>query len=279
MKKITTINDRISYIVNNQFNGNKKKFAESIGFAAQVVSNIVSGRRSKPSFDVINAMLSTNDDLSAKWLITGKGNIYETKNDLATISKIVESKVPQVITVDRQNKDNIVLVPQKAQAGYLEGYNNPAFIEELPSYRLPNVDNGIYRMFQVAGFSMLPTLHDKSIVVGQFIENWLTDILDNRVYVVATEEHGVVVKRCLNRIEKYGNLFCKSDNRREYPSFSVAPNKIKEIWEVKLALTYSLPDPADLFDRVNDLEAELYNLKGLLKEDNKQKNIQNKLIN
>lgn len=272
MKKITTINDRISYIIDNQFIGNKKKFAESIGFAAQVVSNIVSGRRSKPSFDVINAMLSTNDDLSAKWLITGKGNIYETKNDLATISKIVESKVPQVITVDRQNKDNIVLVPQKAQAGYLEGYSDPAFIEELPSYRLPNVDNGIYRMFQVAGFSMLPTLHDKSIVVGQFIENWLTDIVDNRVYVVVTEEHGVVVKRCLNRIEKYGNLLCKSDNRREYPSFSVVPNEIKEIWEVKLALTYSLPDPADLFNRVNDLEGELYNLKELLKEDNKQKN-------
>ena len=264
MKKITTINDRIAYIADIQFNKNKKKFAESIGFAAQVVSNIVSGRRSKPSYDVINAILSTNDDLSAKWLITGEGDMQETKSISSSVAKIAESKVPQVVTVDRQNKDNIVLVPQKAQAGYLEGYSDPTFIQELPSYRLPNVDNGIFRMFQVAGFSMLPTLHDKSIVVGQFVENWTTDIIDNRVYVVVTEEHGVVVKRCLNRIEKYGNLFCKSDNRREYPSFSIEPNEVKEIWEVKLALTYSLPDPADLFDRVNDLEAELHNLKGIV---------------
>jgi hypothetical protein len=28
-----------------------------------------------------------------------------------------------------------------------------------------------------------------------------------------------VVKRVLNRIEKDGNLYCKSDNRREYPGF------------------------------------------------------------
>lgn len=78
----------------------------------------------------------------------------------------IESKVPQVVTVDSHTEDNIVLVPEKAQAGYLNGFNNPKFIEKLPSYRLPNMNNEVFRMFQVAGFSMVPSLHDKSIVTG-----------------------------------------------------------------------------------------------------------------
>lgn len=68
-------------------------------------------------------------------------------------------------------------------------------------------------------------------------------MVDNRVYVVVTQEHGVVVKRCLNRIKKYGGIFCKSDNRREYPSYSVAAGEIKEVWEVKLAMFYNFTRP------------------------------------
>ena len=62
MKNILSINDRILYIIENQYNDNKKKFADSIGYSAQVVFNIVSGRRNNPSFEVLNAIISTNDD-------------------------------------------------------------------------------------------------------------------------------------------------------------------------------------------------------------------------
>ncbi|CAM1341804.1 XRE family transcriptional regulator [Tenacibaculum aestuarii] len=176
----------------------------------------------------------------------------------------IESKVPQVITVDSNDNDNVVMVPAKAQAGYLNGYGDQKFISKLPTYRLPNVSNGVFRMFQVKGHSMIPTLHQNSYVVGQFVENWITDIKDNRIYVIISEEDGVVVKRCLNRIEKYGNLFAKSDNRKEYPSYNIEKENIKEVWEVKGAFLYNLPDPADLYDKVYDLEAELLHIKNII---------------
>lgn len=176
----------------------------------------------------------------------------------------IESKVPQVITVDSNDNDNVVMVPVKAQAGYLNGYGDQKFISKLPTYRLPNVSNGVFRMFQVKGHSMIPTLHQNSYVVGQFVENWITDIKDNRIYVIISEEDGVVVKRCLNRIEKYGNLFAKSDNRKEYPSYNIEKDSIKEVWEVKGAFLYDLPDPADLYDKVYDLEAELLHIKNII---------------
>lgn len=279
MIKKTNISERIFYIIENQYNGNKKKFAESINFSPQVISNIVSGRKSKPSFDVLKAILSTNDDINAEWLLTGVEPIYKhnyeaefqkdpfhkklfnIKDNLNPEPPKLESKTPQVITVDQDNEDNIVMVPVKAQAGYLTGFDDPEYIKKLPTYTLPNLRNGIFRMFQVSGFSMVPTLHHHSNVVGQFVENWQDDIKDNRIYVLVTKEHGVVVKRCLNRIEKYGTIYCKSDNRSEFPSFALETPFIAEIWEVKMALIHDLADPADLHDKMNDLESELMYIK------------------
>jgi phage repressor protein C with HTH and peptisase S24 domain len=354
MIKNNEISERIAYIIDNQYNGNKKKFSESINFSPQVISNIVSGRKSKPSFDVIKAILSTNDNINAEWLINGKEPMLKNqfpktkiekqvedtkklinkrfidvikfiisenpkikKSEIAeslnigssTLSEILkqrmnvsvdilsllsihynlslewlvngsgemlknqkakaprvisENHTPQVITIDKYNEDNIVMVAESAHAGYLHGFGDPEFIGELPTYSLPNLRNGIFRMFQVAGFSMLPTLHHHSVVAGQFIENWQNDIKDNRVYVLVTKDHGIVVKRCLNRFEKYGNLYCKSDNRKEFPSFQLEKKDISEIWEVKMALLYDLSDPAELHDKVNDLESELLMIKNHL---------------
>ncbi|MDM1093391.1 XRE family transcriptional regulator [Myroides odoratimimus] len=173
-------------------------------------------------------------------------------------------KVPTVVTVDSMNQDNIVLVPIQAQAGYLVGYTDPTFLQSLPSYRLPNLNNGIFRMFQIKGSSMFPTLHDHSFVVGQFVENWIEDIKDDRIYVIVSKEDGVVVKRVLNRIVKYSNLYCKSDNRKEYPSFQVDVQDIKEVWHVKMALLIDLPNPADLYDRINEVESEIVYLRDKL---------------
>ncbi len=180
--------------------------------------------------------------------------------------KIIEPiNTPAVITVDSHNKDNIVLVPYKLKAGYLEGYNDPKFIKKLPSFRLPGVNNGIFRMFEIEGLSMFPTLSG-GYVVGQFVENWARDIKDNRIYaVISNELQDGLIKRCLNRIEKYNNLICKSDNRKNYPTQNIDPSTIKEIWEIKVHLNFNLPDPADIYDRVNDLEAELENIKKKLK--------------
>ena len=73
MKNFPSVNDRILYLIDSQLGGNKKKFAERIGFAPQVVFNIVSGRKSKPSFDVLEAIISSFDEISPEWLLTGKG--------------------------------------------------------------------------------------------------------------------------------------------------------------------------------------------------------------
>ncbi len=163
-------------------------------------------------------------------------------------------------------KNNVVLVPNKAAAGYLLGYGDTEFVQSLPTFSLPNIQNGTFRMFQVSGHSMYPTISDGCYVVGEWIENW-ADIKDNRVYVIVSDD-GILIKRVLNRLKKYDNLYLKSDNRKEYPNISLKPHEIKEIWAVKMHLSFDLPDPSVLYDRMNDLEAEIEHVKSLLNTKN-----------
>lgn len=244
--------------------------------------------------DTIEKILHTYEDLNPIWFVLGDGEMlkpnvqdmsqFENVTKTVTFSEETKSKenvslslnekpdnlynrIPKVVTVDGIGKDNVVLVPTKAAAGYLLGYGDSAFIQALPTFSLPNIQNGTFRMFQVSGHSMYPTISDGSYVVGEWVENWIKDIKDNRIYVIVSND-GILVKRVLNRLKKYDNLYLKSDNRKEYPNISLEPHQIKEVWAVKMHLSFELPDPTVLYDRVGDLEAEIDHIKSLLKSKN-----------
>lgn len=258
------------------------EFAKFLGIKPQTLSSWYS----RNTFD-IDLLYAKCVLVSGEFLLTGDKNFLkrnvqnllhnnsvtnsvtfseETKSAKnVTLSK--ESKenyfhTPKVVTVDKQGRDNVVLVPNKAAAGYLTGYGDTTFIKSLPTYNLPNISNGTFRMFQVAGDSMEPTIQNQSYVVGEWKENWNEDIKDGRVYIFVIqsfEYEGILVKRALNRIEKYGNVLLKSDNRI-YGTKTFTPEEIKEVWEVKLYLSFNIPDPATIYDRMNDLEARLIEL-------------------
>ncbi|PWA10628.1 transcriptional regulator [Flavobacterium laiguense] len=244
--------------------------------------------------DTIEKILHSYIDLNPIWFVLGEGEMLkpnikdmsqfenvtktvtfseETKSKenvsllLKEVSSPLYSKMPKIVTVNESGKDNVVLVPAKAAAGYLLGYGDPQFVQTLPTFSLPNIQNGTFRMFQVSGHSMYPTLNDGSYVVGEWVENWIKDIKDNRIYVIVSND-GILVKRVLNRLKKYDNLYLKSDNRKEYPNISLETYHIKEVWAVKMHLSFELPDPTVLYDRVGDLEAEIDHIKSLLKSKN-----------
>ena len=60
----------------------------------------------------------------------------------------------------------IHFVPMKAAAGYLAGYADSEFIDELNTFTLPMLSGGNYRAFEIIGDSMLPTTSG-SIIVGE----------------------------------------------------------------------------------------------------------------
>lgn len=60
------------------------------------------------------------------------------------------------ISTDQNNNGNIELVDTKAEAGYLESFQDPHYIKELPKINFPNIPEGTFRGFEIHGESMLP---------------------------------------------------------------------------------------------------------------------------
>ncbi|MFJ1412461.1 helix-turn-helix transcriptional regulator [Capnocytophaga canimorsus] len=212
----------------------------------------------------IEKILSSYSDINPIWLLTGEGDIF--KNEIhPPVEIITPTKVkgrdlmPKVVVVDDADNDRIPLVPIKAQAGYLNGYGDPEYIEKLPTYSVPTLRNGTYRMFQVGGHSMYPTLQNNSYVVGEFVESW-EQMSDNRIYVVVTSTEGIIVKRVINRLKEYESLYCKSDNR-DYPHISVNVQDIKEVWECKMHLSFEFLDPVTNYQKIADLEIEMLKMR------------------
>lgn len=167
--------------------------------------------------------------------------------------------VPLVVTIDSQGRDNVALVHVKARAGYLLGYGDPKFIKTLPTYRLPGLNNGTFRAFEVEGFSMYNTLSPGDVVIGSYVEQ-AQHCRDERVYVFVTKEDGILIKRAINRVQKDSKFILKSDNitdRDHYPVMVLEMEKIAEIWYVEAVLSKNLRAPSSIYGRLTDLEARL----------------------
>jgi transcriptional regulator with XRE-family HTH domain/signal peptidase I len=169
-------------------------------------------------------------------------------------------QAPKIITVDSQGEENIIYVPVKARAGYMSGYSDPLFIQSLSAYRLPGYTNGTYRIFEVEGHSMFPTLQDADRVIARWAD--ISEVRDDRVYVLVTRHQGVLIKRLINRYHE-GKIIVKSDNNQtgEFPSIVFDVDEVAEIWYVVERWTRQLPGPGEIYKRLVNIEAELAMLK------------------
>lgn len=173
------------------------------------------------------------------------------------------SRMPTVVTVDEGGNENIVHVPVKARAGYLLGYGDTEYIQQLPAYKLPGLRNGTYRSFEVDGVSMTPGLYPGDFVIGEWCEN-LENIRDDRVYIVVTKTLGVVIKRVLNRIQQRGKLYLKSDTleyRDQYPTLELDPSEVHELWYSRLHISNQFGHPGGILKQFNDLTLDVIQLK------------------
>jgi len=270
---MSTINERIKSLVDHFSQGNNSDFANKIGINEANVRNYIAN--TEPKFNVLEK-IANNFEINFEWLLTGKGEMLKTEKPIV---KIVEGRdlVPKVVVVNEENDEAFIpLVEYKAQAGYLTGYLDENYIEKLPMYSVPGLYGGSFRMFQVKGLSMYPTLQDGSYVIGEFVESW-EYMTDNRVYIIVTVNEGIIVKRVKNRIRKYKSLYCSSDNR-EYGNIRIPIEDVKEVWEAKMHLSFEFLDPVTNYQKIADLEVDIHNLKEQIKHLKEEKDTDTPII-
>lgn len=131
-------------------------------------------------------------------------------------------------TVDRENRDNIELVPEKAKAGYTRGFFDPEYISELPRYQLPFLPaDRKYRTFQISGDSMLP-IPEGAWITGEYVQDWLS-LPDGEACIVLTLDEGIVFKIVENHLRDEGLLRLISLNPAYVP-YTVHVSEVREIW-------------------------------------------------
>ncbi|MEM0543132.1 LexA family transcriptional regulator [Flavobacterium sp. j3] len=157
--------------------------------------------------------------------------------------QLEENRILLPITVDSNGENKIEIVASKAKAGYLTGYGDPEFIENLQRISLSFLSNGKYRAFPIEGDSM-PPHNDKSFIVGKYIEK-LADIKEGKTYVVLSKNDGIVYKRIYRKPKRETIFIFHSDNVA-YEPYEVKASDILEIWEHVCSFCTQEYQPDDL---------------------------------
>jgi transcriptional regulator with XRE-family HTH domain len=159
-------------------------------------------------------------------------------------------------------RTDIPFVPVKAAAGYLNGYGDPEFIDELNTFTLPMLGGGDYRAFEIVGDSMMPT-PSGSVIVGERISS-LEDVKTNQTYIVVSKADGIVYKRILKNNRQKTKLTLVSDNPA-YQPYTVNSDDVLEVWQAQMIIsranTQQRWDVGQLANLVNNLQQQVSSIK------------------
>lgn len=171
-------------------------------------------------------------------------------------------------TVDKSDRENIELVPEKAKAGYRTGFADPEYIAVLPTFQMPFLSKDRkYRSFQISGDSM-PPVSEGSWVTGEYVQNWRT-IKDGQPYIIVTKEEGIVFKVVYDQLKEKGSLLLCSTNPL-YQPYEVPIAEVLEIWKFVHFISQELPEPNltrdELAHSVMELQREVGRLRTSMEE-------------
>lgn len=173
--------------------------------------------------------------------------------------------LPKVITVDSSGSENILLVNQKAAAGYPHNIQDVEWHKQLPAFGipLPQYRNATYRGFQIEGDSMLPNFRPEEWVLGKAVPD-MDEMNDNKIYVVVTSD-SVLVKK-LRKLENPSKILLISLNE-DYAPFEMSVSDVQELWQVNSKLTFSIDSHSEnnilrqLQQSMNELKEQLSGIK------------------
>lgn len=238
--------------VREEQNYTQQSFAELLGIGQSTV-DIERGKTKIPGKAVMQLLKIFQ--INPLWLF---GESYQQY--VIIDGKDVSAKV---VTINEDNTDAIVLVNQKAAAGYPHNIQDVDWYQTLPVFNLPlpQYRNATYRGFQVEGDSMLPNIHPNDWVLGRSVTN-VSEASDNKIYIIVLHD-SVLVKK-LQKTTDSSKIRLISLNQ-EYLPLEVNIAEIQELWQVNSKLTFGIEEPTDS-SLLKQLQQSMEDLKGQINE-------------
>ncbi len=206
--------------------------------------------RAEPRIDILEVVADmfklTLDDLLRK-------DVSDTKNNYLARRRAQKMA---------GGRTDIPFVPVKAAAGYLAGYADPEFVDELNTFTLPMLAGGDYRAFEIVGDSMMPT-PSGSVIVGERVQS-LEEIKTNQTYIVVSKTDGIVYKRMMKNNRQKNKFTLVSDNP-SYQPYTVNAEDIVEVWQAQMIIskanTQQRWDVGQLANMVSNLQQQVSSIK------------------
>lgn len=215
----------------------QERFADELSWSRSMVGSYEEGRSEPPIDRLID--LSNYFDIPIDILV--KNDLRKAKD--TSFIEVGNKRVLFPVTVNEDNEDLIEIIPAKASAGYLSGYDDPEYIEQLQKIKLPFLPTGTHRAFPIKGDSMLP-VKDGSFIVAKFVDD-IGDIKNGRTYIILTKDDGLVYKRVYIPEGDTSNLLLSSDNKT-YQPYLIPRENILEIWEFTCCINTQEYDEKEL---------------------------------
>lgn len=104
-----TINERIDLLI-KQLKMNKNSFSNHIGLSnSTTISNIIGGRKSFPSFDILEKIILSIDGINIEWLMIGKGQMFKEKSQIDTKNIQIQEEQEKYYNCDNcKHKQQII---------------------------------------------------------------------------------------------------------------------------------------------------------------------------
>lgn len=208
---------------------NKNSFSKAIGISNNVtITRIINEKRS-PSRSTCEKIVSAFPKYSLTWILTGEGNMLTDTTSLDEASKIDE---PIILRVP--------LVSQYAQAGYLCGYADAAYMATLPTipYIVDHEAQGHYVAFEVKGDSMNDGTEDAILEGDRLLCREIMPHLwaDSKLHIrkwdfVIVHTEGILVKRIIDHDVEKHTITIHSLNSM-YPDKVINLADVKQIFNV-----------------------------------------------
>ncbi len=227
----------------------QEEFAQKLGIKRSLLG-AYEEERAEPRIEVLEAACDmfklTMDEILRKDLADNKTN-FLTKRRAAKLAA---------------GRSEIPFVPVKAAAGYLAGYADPEFIDELNTFTLPMLTGGNYRAFEIVGDSMLPT-PSGSVIVGEKVDS-VEEIKNDTPCIVVSRHEGIVYKRVQKSGRTRNKLTLVSDNPVYHP-YTVNTEDVLEMWQAQVVIARASAqqrwDMGQLANIVSDLQDQVSTLK------------------
>lgn len=219
-------------LLREELNLTQQAFAEQLGIKNSTAD--IERGKSKLTGKIVTQLLEIYK-INPLWLY-GTSQVKYLKTE--------PSVMPKVIALDATGNESILLVNQKAAAGYPHNIQDTDWVGKLPTFNLPlpQFRNATYRGFQVEGDSMMPNIRPNDWVLGKALSSF-NEVVEGKIYIVVLED-SVLVKK-LQKVPKSPQKIKLISFNSDYLPIEVNIEKIKELWMVNSKLTFGLEEPKD----------------------------------